>query len=248
MAVRVVLLPFVLSCAASAATDPLYKSLRDAALADSFVVENIVLKRDAGVLTLKTGAIAFTAPAAARDTVAVFVGEGEFSFTPQSAVDRNYMRSLTGQDSVSEVFDRALFCFTDETGKEIRASAKTPSQDPKLADILRDYRKRLRSRTESPRSMLEYLLTGEAMDNLEADLLADLYNPHSSPFFSAYLHGRKHSDLRFHLRPRGAFPAMSTPEEVAVINLDPQAPQEGIWYLSHRQREQIGRASCRERV
>ena len=78
------------------------------------------------------------------------------------------------------------------------------------------------------------MLTGESTDNLEADVLTGLYNPHAPGFFSAYLHGRKHSDLRFHVRPRGAFPGMmDTPEEVAVINLDPQGNQEGIWYLSH---------------
>ena len=248
MTVRVALLPIVLS-AASAATDPLYKSLREATLADSFVVDNIVLKRDAGILTLKSGSLAFTAPAMGRDTMAVFVGEGEFTFAPLSPVDRNYMTSLTGQESVSEPFDRALFCFSDDTGKEIRASAKTPSSDAKLAEILRDYRKRLRSRPESPRSLLEAILGGDAMDNLEADLLTDLYNPRAPGFFSAYLHGRKHSDLRFHVRPRGAFPAMSTPEEVAVINLDPQGAQEGIWYLSHLGREMTDRtASSDENV
>jgi hypothetical protein len=211
--------------------------MRDAALGDSLVVENIAIKRDAGTITLKTGALAFTAPAMGRDTMAVFVGEGEFTFTALSPVDRNYMASLTGQQTVSEQFDRALFCFTDDTGKEIRASARTPSNDPKLADTLRDYRKHLRSRPESPRSLLEYLLTGVSMDNLEADVLTDLYNPHASGFFSAYFHGRKHADLRFHVRPRGAFPELATPEEVAVINLDPEATQEGIWYLSHLGKE-----------
>jgi hypothetical protein len=236
VAVRCALLAIFLS-AGFAATDPVYKSMRDAALGDSLVVENIVLKRDAGTITLKSGALAFTAPAMGRDTMAVFVGEGEFTFTPLSPIDRNYMVSLTGHDTVSEQFDRALFCFTDDTGKEIRASAKTPSNDPKLADVLRDYRKKLRSRLESPRSLLEYLLTDVAMDNLEADVLTDLYNPHAAGFFSAYFHGRKHSDLRFHVRPRGAFPELATPEEVAVINLDPEATQEGIWYLSHLGRE-----------
>src|ERR1035437_2719539 len=102
---RVVLLSLILFNAALAATDPIYKALRESAIGDSFVVENVVLKRDAGVLTLKSGAIAFTAPALGRDTVAVFVGEGEFTFTPQSLVDKNYMRSLTQQESVTEVFD-----------------------------------------------------------------------------------------------------------------------------------------------
>jgi len=235
--VRVVVSSGLLSCPLLAATDPIYKAMREAGLADSLVVENIVLKRDAGILTLKTGAIAFTSPALGRDTVAVFVGEGEFTFIPQSPVDRNYLISLTGLEAVSETFDRALFCFTDDTAKDIRSSARTPSTDPHLADALRDFRKHLRSRTEAPRSMLEAMLNGDAMDNIEADLLTDLYNPHAPGFFSAYFHGRKHSDLRFHVRPRGAFPEMTTPEEVALIDLDPAQPQEGVWYLSHLQTE-----------
>ncbi|MEI9972961.1 MAG: hypothetical protein WDO73_13405 [Ignavibacteriota bacterium] len=75
-------------------------------------------------------------------------------------------------------------------------------------------------------------MTDEAIDNLEADLLTDLYNPHAPGFFSAYLHGRKHPDLRFLVRPRGAFPGMSgTPEEVAVINLDPASQPGGYLVL-----------------
>ena len=232
-----ILLALLVRCAALAAADPIYKAMRESPLAESLVVENIVLRRDAGVFTLKTGTIGFTAPAQGRDTVAIFVGEGEFTFAPQSPVDRNYMRSLTNSDAVSEAFDRALFCFSDQTGKEIRASARTPSSDPKLAEALRAYRKQLRTRPESPRSMLEYELNADAMDNIEADLLTDLYNPHAVGFFDAYLHGRKHSDLRFFVRPRGAFPELTTPEEVAVINLDPQQPQEGVWYLSHLESE-----------
>jgi hypothetical protein len=200
-------------------------------------VENVVLRRDAGVLTLKSGMIGFTPQTLGRDTVAVFAGEGEFAFVPASRVDREYMRSLTGQDSVSESFDHALFCFSDETGKEIRLQGKPRAADPKAQDILREYRRHLRNRSESPRSLLEDLLMSDSMDNIEADLLADLYNPSQPGFFSAYLHGRKHSDLRFHLRPRGAFPELSTPEEVAVINLEPGAAQEGVWYLSHFAKE-----------
>jgi aminopeptidase N len=39
--------------------------------------------------------------------------------------------------------------------------------------------------------------------------------------------------LRFYLKPRGALPQLPAPEEVAVLNLDPQTEQEGIWYLCH---------------
>src|ERR1043165_9891997 len=42
--------------------DPVYRTLRDAAVENVFAVENLVLKRDAGVITLKKGSIGFTAP------------------------------------------------------------------------------------------------------------------------------------------------------------------------------------------
>jgi Peptidase family M1 domain len=213
--------------------EPVYRALRDAGLADAVLVENLVLHRDNGTITFKSGTLAFTPPQMGRDTIAIFVGEGEFTFNPVHPVDLNYMRSVSGQSSLTETFDHALFCFSDTTGKEIRDQSKSHAADPKAAEYLNDYRHRLRSRLESPRSLLESLVTGDAMDNVEADLLTDLYNPKQPGAFNAYLHGKKHSDLRFFVRPRGAFPELGTPEEVALINYDPEAQQEGIWYLSH---------------
>jgi hypothetical protein len=104
--------------AASAAVtpDPIYQALRQAPIAESVVVENIVLHRDAGTLTLKSGSIGLTAPVEGRDTVAVFSGEAEFTLTPVSVIEKNYLQSVTDQESVRETFDRALFCFTDDTG------------------------------------------------------------------------------------------------------------------------------------
>src|SRR5271157_1698106 len=184
----------------AAAADPDYKALREAGIGDSLLVENIVLHRDNGVVTLKSGSIGFTPQVAGRDTLAVFVGEGEFAFDPVLPVEKAHLKIVTGEETVREPFDRALFCFSDDTGKEICGQTRTPKPDAKLADALHDYRKMLRHSPERPRSPLEYTLTSESMDNLEADLLADLLNPRQPGFFSAYLHGRKHSDLPFHVK------------------------------------------------
>src|SRR5579872_1237906 len=70
------------AASAAVSSDPVYQALRQAPLAESFVVENIVLHRDAATLTLKTGVIGFTAPVQGRDTVAVFSGEAELTLTP----------------------------------------------------------------------------------------------------------------------------------------------------------------------
>jgi hypothetical protein len=227
------LLPLAALPAAPANSDPVYRSLRDAALGDTLVVENVVLHRDYAVITLKSGTIGFTVPVMARDTVAVFSGEGEFLFTPSLSVEKNHLRNLTGQDTVRETFDRALFTFTDGTGREIRDQLKSRASGARLEETLRDYRKQLRSSPENARTMVEDIVTSSSMDNVEADLLADLMKPGQPGFFSAYLHGRKHSDLRFHVKPRGALPALPSPEEVAVIVTGTEGGEEGIWYLSH---------------
>src|SRR5262249_43475515 len=89
-----VVMGIIASAAALAATspDPTYKALREAPLADTFTVENIVLRRDAGVITLKSGTIGFTAPTLNRDTVAVFQGEGEFTLDPVVIIEKDYLK------------------------------------------------------------------------------------------------------------------------------------------------------------
>src|SRR5215471_4099501 len=204
--------------------DPVYRALRTGEAGDTFTVENLVIKRDAGVLTLKKGNIALSAPAMGRDTMAIFSGEGEFAFDPPLGIEKAHLKTATDQETVREIFDRAIFCFTDETGREIRSGAKSRPADSKLADQMKDFRKRVRS-------------SDYDTDNLDAMILADLYNPKQDGFFSAYLHGRKHSDLQFHVKPRAAIPGMPSPEEVAVVNVDPGGEQSGIWYLAHRMGE-----------
>lgn len=236
-----VLLTLAASTAFSAEpnAEPVYRALRNAAVTDAFLVENIVLKRDNAVITLKSGTVAFTPKTMGRDTVAVFSGEGTFLFQPLSLIEKNRLSSIMGTpaNTVLETFDRALFCFTDHTGDEIRGQTHAVPVDAKLTEDLRDFRKHLRSRPDQPRTLWQALLTSENMDNVEADLLADLYNPAQPGFFSAYMHGKHSSGLRFHVKPRGVLAMLPAPEEVAVIDYDPDAQQEGIWTLEHLKSE-----------
>ncbi len=213
-------------------SDPNYRALRTNTIAESFHVENVVLKRDAAVLTLRDGVVSFTPPVLGRVVMAVFRGEGEFTFTPPIAPESSYLELLTGNKSVDEPFDSALFTFTDETYDEIRTSAHRVSSES-TAPLLESFRRQLRRREELPRTMTEYLVAGDDIANIDAQLLAELYNPRYAGSFAAYLHGRKHGDLRFLIKPRGALPGLG-PDEVALINLDPNGSQDGVWYLSHR--------------
>ena len=59
-------------------------------------MDNIVLKRDNGVITLKSDVIGFTPKTMGRDAAAVFSGEGEFLFHPISLIEKNRLASITG--------------------------------------------------------------------------------------------------------------------------------------------------------
>jgi len=228
-------------------SDPNYRALRDAQTRESFSVQNIVLKRDRGALTLKSGRISFIPPVLGRVTMAAFSGEGEFTLDPAVSTERHNIHLITGGDTVEESFTRLALCFTDGTYEEIRRQAeKGPDAAPER-EALNELHHRLRRRPDPPRSMLEYMLTSESIDNVEADILADLYNPKRPGFFSAYIFGRKHGDLRFHVRPLGVLAQLPSPEEVAVINADPEGNEEGIWYLAHYETEYAAHhASSRE--
>ncbi|MFY9555686.1 MAG: carboxypeptidase regulatory-like domain-containing protein [Blastocatellia bacterium] len=226
-------------------SEPTYRQLRDRDAFETYTVSNLALRRDVGTLTL-SGSISFLPPVMGRVVRAVFVGNGQFTLIPAIPLERGYLRLITEKDTVDEAFEKAVLCFTDDTFEEIKRQAQPASGEPRARDVLGDFQKRVRYRTERPRSLLEYLLSFEG-ENIDAEILGDVYNSKRPGFFSAYIFGRKYGDLRYHMRPRGVLPQMLAPEEVALINLDPAGEKEGIWYLAHLSTEyKSGTASSDE--
>ena len=217
-------------------SDPNYRLLRDAQLNEGRQVANVVLKRDAGVFTFTSGVFTFATPVMGKTVYAVFSGEATFHFKPVITVEGNYMKLLSGADESDEAFSSAVFCFTDATAAEIRAASSPAAPAATAPSAWREFRDRTRNSTDTPRSLLESLLGYHDMENMDADLLSDLYTPSRTRFF-AYMHGKKHDDLRFLVNESGAISALRSPEEVALINYDPGAEHEGIWYMSHLQSE-----------
>ena len=227
-------------------SEPNYRQLRDGGPLDTYTVNNLALKRDAGTITLRSGSVSFLPPVMGRVVRAVFVGDGQFTLAPAMALERDYLRRITEKETVDEEFEKAVFCFTDETFEEIKRQAKAGNDGGRARDVLSDFHKRVRYRPERPRSFVEYLLAYEG-ENIDAEILGDVYNPKRPGLFTAYLFGRKYDDLRYYVRPRGALPQMLAPEEVALINLDPAGAKEGIWYLAHLSSEyENGTASSEE--
>jgi hypothetical protein len=218
-------------------SDPGYRALRDVDGFETYSVTNLEMKRDVGAFRLRSGTISFLRPVQQRVTTAVFIGDGEFTLTPIPAGEKSYLRKIIERDSVVEQFGKLVLCFTDQTYDEVKRQAQPAPDSPRAKDAFKEFRDRARSRIDRPRSFVEYLLRGDEIENIDAQVLADIYNPRRPGFFSAYISGRKFNDLRFSVRPLGALPQLLAPEEVCLVNLDPGADSEGIWYHAHLESE-----------
>ena len=200
--------------------DPNYRALRDAAPTESYTVSNLTLTRDVGTLTFKSGKITFLPPTLNRVAMAVFVGEGEFNLTPAIYLERQHLLQVIEKEKVTEEFTRVILTFTDDTYQEIKKQAQPSgeSSDAKTLEAFKDFRNDIRNNSRG------------TAENIEADLLAYLYNPKRGAFFTAYLKTRKHNDLRYYVRWKGV---VDDAEEIALINPDRDSKDGGVWYSAH---------------
>jgi hypothetical protein len=232
---------------AFANSDPVYVQLRDLSLGDTFRLDNFTLNFDAATFHFQKGTLTFLRPVNGIVTGAIFIGEGHFSLKPVTSLDARELTRRIGTAEVNEDFTEAVFRFTgDGRMSFLPGIGEQTEPASEAAAILHNWREKMRQRHEIPLGFTEFLLHGETMDNVDADLLAAVYNNSHPKFFNAYLRGKKHKDLRFFVRTRvGALPQMDSPEEVALINYDPEGMglEDGVWYLSHLKGEYINRTA-----
>ncbi len=224
---------------AFANSDSVYRQLRDATLGNTYKCENFTLPLDVGTFELKSGTITLLAPVNKFETGAIFIGQGHFSLKPVTALDTNELVRRSGNPTAEEDFSEAVFRFTPDQYPQFAASfgpqTDTPSQ---AAAVFQHWKEKLRHRHEFPEGLTQGVLESETIDNVDADILAAIYNPKHPPFFNAYMHGSPHKDLRFFIRMRvGAVPQIDSAEEVALINCNGGGMDDGIWYSQHLKSE-----------
>jgi len=224
---------------ALANSDPVYRQLREIGLGQTFRVENFTLPWDAATFQFEKGTLTMLNPVNGVVTGAIFLGEGHFNLKPVISMDAREISRRTGAAEFNEDFTEAVFRFTGDAGSRfLPGLGERTEPASEAATVLKHWRERMRQRREQPLGFTQYLLQGETMDNVDADLLAAIYNGSHPEFFNAYLRGKKHKDLRFFVRVRvGALPQLDSPEEVALINFDPEGMDDGVWYLSHLKSE-----------
>ncbi len=220
-------------------SDPVYRQLRGVGLDETFRFDNFTLTVDAATFEFRKGTLTMLRPVNGIVTGAIFIGEGHFNLKPVVTLDARELTRRTGAGEVNEDFSEAVFRFTgDDRIKFVPGLGDRIEPVPEAATVFEHWREKMRRRQEQAAGFTQYLLQGETMDNVDADVLAAIYNPAHPEFFNAYLRGQKHKDLRFFLRKRvGAVPQLDSPEEVGLINYAPEGMDDGVWYLSHLKSE-----------
>jgi hypothetical protein len=230
---------------AFANSDPLYRQLRNVVLGQTYHVDNFTLDWDVGTFQFQKGTLTVLNPVDGVESGAIFIGEGHFNLKPVLHLDTRELERRTGSAEFNEDFTEVVFRFTREAWSKFLPGVGEKMETPGEAGIaLSHWRERMRQRRERPLGFTEYLLKGETMDNVDADLMGAFYNPAHPEFFNAYLHGKKHKDIRFFVRNRvGALPQLDSPEEVALINYDPEGMDDGVFYLGHLKSEYLNRTA-----
>ena len=222
------------SSANYANSDPVYRGLQGVGLGDTFRIDHFTLPIDAATFRFDNGTVTFLAPVNGIVTGAIFLGEGHF-LLPATYLDAQELKRRVGSPQFDEDFTGLIVRFAVKDPREIFQKLGDRVAAPEDATkAFAEWKNRMRKRREEPLGFTEQILHGDSMDNVDADLMAAVYNPAHPLFLNAYLRGMQHKDLRFLIRIRvGAVPQLDSAEEVALINYDPEGMQDGIWYLDH---------------
>ncbi len=229
--------------------DPIYRQLRDLGLGDSFHCENLKLNLDVGSFELKSGTFTLLNPINEFVTGIIFTGTGHFTLKPIIEFDTREMTRRSGGPTAEEDFTEVIFRFSPgqytQFARGLGQKTATPAE---AAAAFQQWKERVRHRHEVAEGFTQAILENETIDNVDADMLAAIYNPQHPPFVNAYMRGSPHKDLRFFLRTRvGAVPQLDSPEEVALINCNGEGMDDGVWYSAHLKSElQAGSANSLE--
>ena len=201
-------------------SDLVYVQLRSVNVSgESCLVEGLTLRRDAATFKFKQGEFHFLGAVEGRVTGAVFLGDGEFEFSPSQSVEQRHLGLLTGKPSIQERFSKLLLRFTDATAEEIKIerSPKSGSPSSTARNVLENYRKMLRK--------------GKASSgvNLDARILTDLTWQGQSGFFLAIFDGKQFGDMAFAIDPLGH--PIVAPEEVTLSLFG--ETNYGLWAATH---------------
>jgi Peptidase family M1 domain len=219
-------------------SDKDYLQLRNVATSgEVFEVSNLVLKRDAGIFTFKSGRFFFLAQVEGKITGGVFIGEGSFSLVPPIESERRNLMLFSKAQRIDEEFSQAVFRFTDGTRDEIAKQGtlpSTPAASP-ASELLAEVKR---------------ALINDLQYNLDLRILQDVASAEPGGLFAAFIEGKKYNrrelyvidphgvqdysprDIRIPFHSQYSYSGMGVaPEEVAFLVYDPA--NYAIWTAFH---------------
>ncbi len=203
-------------------SDPTYQQLRNVGLSGEVAAaSNLVLKRDVGTFTFRSGTFSFLAPVNGKVTGAVFVGEGSFSLTPPLEMEKRSLAILTKGQPFAEDFSQLVLRFGDGTYEEIKKAAGTSAGGGEGGG-------------SSQLSDINNALKIKLQWNLHGRILQDALSPQPGGLFVAFIKGKKYNDkLIFVIDPHGS--PFAEPEEISLSTWDDN--NYGIWAAFHYAQE-----------
>ncbi len=209
--------------------DPVYVELKklsedtNAFTGEYAKVTNLVVKKDEGVFTLRSGEIYFLREANGRRTGAVFFGEGEFNIVPPVESEKRMLKFFTDSTELTENLTQMVMFFTDKTFDEVKKSpnVQMSTNGPQAEKARSAFRGK------------EALIRNGFRYNMAARVLLDAYAPPRPGFFWGFINGKKYEKLLFKVDPLGITEV--SPEQVLLENYS--ASDRAIWVAFHLENE-----------
>src|SRR6266404_4566266 len=171
-------------------SDSVYRQLRDIGLGNTYHCEKFTLTLDVGTFQLTSGTITVLNAVNNFQTGAIFVGQGHFTLKPLIHVVIQEMVRRSGKPTAEEDFTEVVFRFTPGLYPQVAAAFGPRVETPQQAtEAWKNWKNKVRHRHEYPEGLTQAFFEQESIDNVDADLLAAIYNPKHPPFFNAYMVG-----------------------------------------------------------
>jgi len=150
-------------------------------------VNHLVLRRDAGQLTLERGKLYLLSPVGGRTVGAVFRGEARFAFAPTIPTEQVELQRFAGSPTLSDTVSEAILMFADSTGDQLRGLVVGPAEIP--ADVGEHVRALVGS------------FKGDNEGSFSSDVLGPLLNGEATGFFLARLERPRGGPIMFMINP-----------------------------------------------
>jgi hypothetical protein len=150
-------------------------------------VHHLVLRRDAGQLTLESGKLYLLSPIGGRTVGAVFEGSGRFALTPPLAAEQAQLQRYAGATTLDDSITEAILLFADSTLDQLRGLTFGPADVP--GAVGRHARGLLNS------------FKGENEGSFETGVMEPLVNGGTGGFFLARLERNHGEAVLFEIDP-----------------------------------------------